>query len=79
MKKVKLTTIDNVTNFCHAASNVNGEVTVRTDKYIVNGKSILGILSLDLNDYILVEAKGVNVDTEEVFWNALTLMGIETI
>lgn len=79
MKKVKLTTIDNVKNFCHAAMNVDGEVTITSGKYVVDGKSILGILSLNLSDFVNVTVKCSKVDKEDVFWNALTLMGIETV
>ena len=77
MKKIKLVSIDDVTNFCHVASNVIGDVTVKTDKYIVNGKSIMGVLSLDLSNPICVEVKGKTVEDEEIFWDTLTLMGIK--
>jgi len=78
MKKVKLNTIDKVTNFCAFASSVDGEVTIFTDRYVVNGKSILGILSLNLNDFVNVEVNTLNKEKEELFWEQLRLVGIET-
>lgn len=77
MKKVKLEITD-VANFCHAASIVNGEVKVVVGKYVVNGKSILGILSLDLSNDIDVYVENTSSDNEENFWNQLSLMGIKT-
>lgn len=78
MRKVKLETIDDVTNFCNAASSVNGEVTVSASRYIVNGKSILGILSLTLGNPLNVSVSGASFENEDNFWKQLALMGIET-
>ena len=77
MKKVKLEITD-AANFCHAASTVNGEVKVVAGKYVVNGKSILGILSLDLSNDIDVYVENASSENEENFWNQLSLMGIKT-
>ncbi len=78
MKKVKFTTINNVTNFCNAASTVDGEVIVTTGRYTVDGKSILGILSLTLNNFVEVYVKDSTPEKENNFWEQIALMGIET-
>ena len=78
MRKVKLKTIDNVTNFCNVASSINGNVTVTSGRYVVNGKSILGILSLTLGNFLEVSVTDASYENEDNFWRQLSLMGIET-
>ncbi len=51
---IKLNTIQEVQDFIKAAIRTNGEVMVKQRNYLVNGKSVLGILSLDLMDYVIV-------------------------
>lgn len=45
---IKLDTMDKVKGFVDIASRYAGEFEVSEGKYTANGKSILGILSLDL-------------------------------
>lgn len=51
---VKIDTIEELQDFIQAAIKTEGEVSVKQCGYIVNGKSILGILSLDLREYVVV-------------------------
>ena len=46
--KIKLVTIADVQNFVAANIRSNVDITLRSGKYAVDGKSILGIFSLDL-------------------------------
>lgn len=55
---VSLVTFNDVDNFVKFASKCTGDVLVRSQKYIVNGKSIMGLYSLDLSKPIDVEIYG---------------------
>lgn len=52
--KVKLTTVNDVKNFCNAASECESDVFVGIGRYIVDGKSILGLFSLNLTNVLNV-------------------------
>lgn len=47
--KVRLKTVDDVKNFNHATSTIESDVLVSIDRYVVDGKSIMGLFSLNLN------------------------------
>ena len=46
--KIKFVNIPDVYNFVKKATEHNGEVHLRSGNYNVDGKSILGVFSLDL-------------------------------
>lgn len=46
--KIKLNSISDVQNFVTAVSRFNGDIDLKSDRYVVNAKSIMGIFSLDL-------------------------------
>lgn len=54
-KTILLDNVRKVSNFVNQMLNFKGEVIVRHDKYVVNGRSILGIMSLDLSQPIICE------------------------
>jgi phosphotransferase system HPr-like phosphotransfer protein len=54
-KRIKFKGIQDVRIFVTAANKVEGDVTLKGGKYTVDGKSIMGILSLDLINSIVVE------------------------
>ena len=53
--KMKLNTIEDVKSFVDAANKFNGRITVRNMHYAVDGKSIMGVFSLDLSGVLTVE------------------------
>ena len=57
MKKVfiKITEIDGVNKFVQCARNVQGDVLVSRGQFCVDGKSILGMYSLDVSQGCTVE------------------------
>ena len=57
MKKVciKIAEIDGVNNFVQKARNVRGDVLVSRGKFCVDGKSILGMYSLDISQGCTVQ------------------------
>lgn len=52
---VKLTTIDDVKNFCNAAMKCNSPVDAIRGNYRVDGTSLMGLLSLDLTKPVTLE------------------------
>lgn len=55
---IKLDTVDDVNEFVKLAERNIGDVDVRSDRYVVDGKSILGILSLDLKNPLIIDIYG---------------------
>lgn len=55
---VLLTSIEDVKKFVNACSKVRGDVTVHHGRFAVDGKSILGVMSLDWSKPLKVEIYG---------------------
>lgn len=53
--KIKINTIDLVKNFCNLSNQLNSDVFVKSERYIVDGKSIMGLFSLDLSQFLKME------------------------
>ena len=53
--KIKLNSTEDVKNFNAAAEKLVGDIDVRCERYIVDGKSIMGLLSLNLTKPLTVE------------------------
>lgn len=54
----KYITIDGITdviNFVHCAAEVDGDVICHKGKYAVDGKSFMGLMSIDISTGITVE------------------------
>lgn len=47
--KVCINTIEKVKEFAAIAAKCKADITLKHDKYIIDGKSIMGIFSLDLS------------------------------
>ena len=57
---IKLTQ-NQVADFVHAAEKVDGNVDIfYNNRYIIDAKSILGVLSLDLTQKLIVETQDRN-------------------
>lgn len=67
---IRLSTIEQVQAFTAAMGEFSFEVDLSSGRYIVNGKSIMGILSLDLGHPITVTAE-VPEDQRERFSQVL--------
>ena len=52
---IRLKSVDDVNEFVALASLNQGDVDVRSDRYVVDAKSILGVLSLDLKKALTVD------------------------
>lgn len=53
-KKVNLNSVAIVKQFVQASCNAPFEVEVTSDRYIVDGKSIMGVLSLNLSNPVTI-------------------------
>lgn len=54
-KFIKIHGIVDVTNFAKEAFKVNGDICLRRGKYTVDGKSLMGIMSIDVASGVVVE------------------------
>ena len=60
---VKLSTIEEVKKFVTAATMFDGEIDLKSGRYVVDAKSIMGIFSLDLMSPIEVTVHSDNADS----------------
>ena len=67
MKKmyVAINTINKVTEFVQKASQVDGDVICTKGRYTIDGKSIMGVFSIDISEGIMVEYQETATDFEE--------------
>ena len=59
---VSLTSIDDVRQFVKAATHCACDVDVLSGRYVVDGKSIMGLFSLDLSRPVTVRLHGSDGD-----------------
>ena len=60
--KIRLSTIAEVRDFVNIVTAFDGDVDLVSGKYTVDGKSIMGIFSLDLLDPITVNVEDKEAD-----------------
>ena len=67
MKKmyVAINTINKATEFVQKASQVDGDVICTKGRYTIDGKSIMGVFSIDISEGIIVEYPETATDFEE--------------
>lgn len=63
-RKIKLSATEEVKEFVTSAGKCDFDVDVFYNRIIIDAKSILGVLSLDLSKKLTVEYAGVNLDFE---------------
>lgn len=68
---IKLTLISDIYNFIEVAQKHPSEVKLFQGNYSVDGKSILGVLALNLNEKFLCVAGDGNYDDFNQFVNKL--------
>lgn len=64
-KTILLDDVRKVSNFVNETFKFKGDIIVKHDKYIVNGRSLLGLMSLDLSKPLTCEIE----EREELIWN----------
>ena len=67
MKKmyVAINTINEATEFVQKASQVDGDVICTKGRYTIDGKSIMGVFSINISEGIMVEYPETATDFEE--------------
>ena len=60
--KIRLSTISDVRDFVNIVAAYDGEVDLISGRYVVDGKSIMGIFSLDLLSPITLRTEGPSAD-----------------
>ena len=63
--QIKLETIEKVKDFVNAVRIIDGDVDVSSRQYVVDGKSIMGILSLDLSSPLDISIHTENEEQAE--------------
>lgn len=61
---VVLSSVDMVKSFVDAASLIPCDIDVKSGRYVINAKSIMGLFSLDLSEPLLIEVHGSAEDGE---------------
>lgn len=74
--KVKLTTIDDVKTFCNLACQLESDVFLKSNRYIVDGKSLMGVFSLSLDKPIEMEIVSRNDREVDSFVSHLKDLGV---
>lgn len=54
-KFIKITSVNDVINFVKEASKIEEDVTVLKGRYVIDGKSIMGVMSIDMSTGMTVE------------------------
>lgn len=65
-KKIKLNAAQDVQEFVNGASKCDFDVDVFYNRVLIDAKSILGVLSMDLSRVLTVKYYGENGDFERV-------------
>ena len=69
--KVKFDTISDVKEFVSINNKYDFEIDVQSDRYRTDGKSILGMFSLDLSCEVNVVVKIDNVNSKNIYGDKL--------
>ena len=63
-KFIKMDSVTDVMNFVKEASKIEGDVTVLKGRYIIDGKSVMGVMSIDMSTGMTVEYPADAIDFE---------------
>lgn len=71
--QIKLVTINDVTSFVESAMHHKCITTLISDRYTIDAKSLMGVLSLDLSKPVklVIETNGSSIDDRDDFMNAI--------
>ena len=70
-KKIILNSIDKVKDFATKAGHFEENITLQSGRYVVNGKSIMGIFSLDLTQPMDMTIEAKSDERAEEIWAVL--------
>lgn len=66
-ERIKICEIDKIKQFCEEMRKFESDVNVYKGSYIVDGKSMLGLLSLDLSTGVIISLLTDNKDEQDKF------------
>jgi len=66
--KILINKTNDVTEFYNICTRYSGDIDVSSDKYVVDGKSVLGLFSLALDKPVEVRINTPNKNEEETFY-----------
>ncbi|MDF2610016.1 MAG: HPr family phosphocarrier protein [Lachnospiraceae bacterium] len=66
IKQIKLNAPEEVKDFVKAAEKCNFDIDVFYNRFVVDAKSFLGVISLDLSRILNVTYRGFNSDFETI-------------
>lgn len=71
--KIQITTFNDIEEFVKICSRFGGDVDVKNKQYLVNGKSIIALLSLDYTQdvYVEIHKEGCTVEELEILETSL--------
>ena len=64
--KILIDTIDKVKAFCKKANEIDGDILVESGRYAVDGKSIMGIFSLNLSKPLTMKVVNDEADIDGI-------------
>ena len=67
---IQLTSVSDIKSFVDAANRLDCDVDVICGRYLVNGKSIMGLFSIDLSEPIQVQVQGSQAQAD-IFMGAV--------
>ena len=67
---IQLTSVSDIKAFVDAASRLDCDVDVICGRYLVDGKSIMGLFSIDLSEPIQVQVQGSQAQAD-IFMGAI--------
>lgn len=73
---IKLTTIKNVKDFNELANKFDGDILIKYGRYVIDGKSIMGLFSLNLLEILEVQLITDSIKSEIEFCNQVRNLGI---
>ena len=66
--KVVLNDVSNVQDFVNTCSKFDFDIYMQSGRYIINAKSIMGVLSLDLSKPVDVKPDTMDISTTQTFY-----------
>ena len=65
--KIKLSLVSEVLKLAEISQNKEYDILLRHNSYVVDATSVLGIMSLDLSEPVIIDVVGDQNDAKELF------------
>lgn len=75
--KIRLNYINEIQNFVRRCGRYDADISVMQGRYLINGKSIMGIYSLDLSQEIEVLIENTDDETKKEFYDFISKWKVE--